>query len=280
MKSKKMLNGNNIPALGLGTWRMGGSMSPDYSHDRQLVETIQGAIELGYTHIDTAEIYGRGHAEELVGRTIQKYSRQDLFITTKVWHTNLRYHTVLKAVAGSLKRLHTEYVDLCLIHWPDPDAPLAETLKALSELVNQGKVRQIGVSNFDLDQLSRARALTSNAIVTNQVRYNLYHRGCVKNGILEYCQKNDIILTAYSPFERGTIFTDPQVQQIAANHAVTPAQVALAWLINQPNVITIPMSTKIENLRANLAALEVEFSDEENNILDELTLPEEKLWPE
>jgi len=280
MKYKNMLTGDRIPVLGLGTWRMGGSMTPDYAQDKQLVEVIQGAIDLGYTHIDTAEMYGRGHTEELIGRAIQKYPRQDLFITTKIWHTNLHYQAALDAVQASLKRLHTEYVDLCLIHWPDPNTPLRESIRALDKLVSQGKVRYIGVSNFDMDQLIRAREHTNNPIVTNQVRYNLYHRTCVKNGVLEYCQDNGIILTAYSPFERGTVFSDPRVQKIADNHSVTPAQVALAWLINQPNVITIPMSTKIENLRANLAALEIVFNDEEISALDELKLPEDKLWPE
>jgi len=280
MNYKTMLSGENIPVLGLGTWRIGGSMAPDYSQDKQLVDVIQGAIELGYTHIDTAEIYGGGHTEELVGRAIQKYPRQDLFITTKVWHTNVRYQAVMDAIAGSLKRLHTPYVDMCLIHWPSPNVPFEESFRALDELVAQGKVKQIGVSNFDKDQLASARQLTSNPIATNQVRYNLYHRACVKNGVLEYCQDNGIILTAYSPFERGTVFTDPRVQQIANSHSVTPAQVALAWLIHQPNVVTIPMSTKQEHLQANLAALEIEFSNEEISTLDELSLPEETLWPE
>ena len=280
MKFKTLISGELIPVLGLGTWRMGGGMAPDYSQDRQLVETIQRAIQLGYTHIDTAEMYGGGHTEELIGRAIQRFTRQDLFISTKIWQTNLHYQGVFKAVEGSLKRLHTDYIDMCLIHWPSQSFPLAESFQALNELREQGKVRHLGVSNFDLELLLQAQSHCSTPLATNQVRYNLYQRKVVQNGVLEYCRRNNILLTAYTPFERGMILNNPKVQQIASNHSVAPAQVALAWLIAQPNVIAIPMSSNPAHLEHNLGALELELSTEEMAGLQAVEMPEEALWPE
>ena len=280
MKYKSLYTGEKIAVLGLGTWRMGGSMTPDYSNDRRLVEIMQQAIQLGYTHIDTAEMYGGGHTEELVGRAISRFARQDLFIASKIWHNNLHYQGVLKAVEGSLKRLHTDHLDMCLIHWPSTNYPLDETFQALNELVEQGKLRFVGVSNFNLELLEQARGHCRTPLATNQVRYNLYQRQVVQNGVLEYCQQHGIMLTAYTPFERGTILSNPVVEQIATSHSASPAQVALAWLIRQPNVITIPMSTNAAHLEHNLKALDLELSVEDIEQLDAIEMPEEALWPE
>jgi len=280
MKVKTLLTGENVPVLGLGTWRVGGGMTPDYSNDKRLVETIQHAIQVGYAHIDTAEMYGGGHTEELIGRAIQRFDRQDLFITTKVWRSNLHYQGVIMAIEGSLKRLHTDYVDMGLIHWPNTSFPLDESLQALNDLVQQGKVRHLGVCNFDLKLLKQAQNHTRRPIATNQVRYNLYNRTAVHNGVLEYCQRNGILLTAHTPFERGTILNNPAVQQIAERHSASPSQVALAWLIQQPGVITIPMSTNVTHLEDNLGALDLKLSSKDIEQLDQLEMPEEALWPE
>jgi diketogulonate reductase-like aldo/keto reductase len=280
MEVKKLITGEEIPVLGLGTWRMGGSLYPDYSQDSQVVELIQTAIQLGYTHIDTAELYADGHTEELIGRAVKDFPRESLFITTKVWHTNLSYSAVLRSLEGSLKRLGSHYVDFCLIHYPDPATPLQETFKALNELVANGKVRYLGVSNFSLQQMQEARAISAAPIVTNQVPYNLYNPAYRKNGVLKYCQEQGVLLTAYSPFDRGTVLNDPEVKRIAALHGKTTAQVALAWLIRQPGVITIPMSGNRSHLKSNLEALDIQFSREEIDRLNNLEMPEEALWPE
>ncbi|UCH61001.1 MAG: aldo/keto reductase [Anaerolineales bacterium] len=280
MEVKKLFTGEEIPVLGLGTWRIGGGMAADYSKDKIMVEIIQQAIRLGYTHIDTAEMYGGGHTEKLLGRALQHFNRQDLFLTTKVWHSNLHYQGVLNAVEGSLKRLHTDYVDMVLIHWPSTSFPLDESLQALNELVDLGKVRYLGVSNFDLELLEQAQKYSSTQLATNQVHYNLYYRKIVRDGVLDFCQKNKILLTAYTPLERGTIINNPQVKQIATSHSATPAQVALAWLIRQPNVITIPMSANITHLQQNLGALGLELNSDDLQQLDGLEMPEEALWPE
>jgi diketogulonate reductase-like aldo/keto reductase len=280
MKYKRLITGEEIPVLGLGTWRMGGSLHPDYSQDDQVVELLKTAIQLGYTHIDTAEVYADGHTEELVGRAISDFPRKSLFITTKIWHTNLGDSAIGESLDRSLKRLNSDYVDLCLIHYPDPATPLTETFDALNRLVALGKIRDIGVSNFDLQQMNKAQALSSSPIVTNQVPYNLYNHAYVKNGVLKYCQEHGILLTAYSPFDRGVVLNDPEVGKIAAMYGKTPAQIALAWLFNQPGVITIPMSGDPDHLRSNLASLDIQFSSQDMEILNNLEMPEESLWPE
>jgi diketogulonate reductase-like aldo/keto reductase len=224
---------------------------------------------MGYTHIDTAEMYANGHTEELIGQVIQDFKRELLFITSKVWSSNLRYQDVLEACEGSLSRLGTTYLDLYLIHWPSSSVPLAETFRALNELVENGKVRYLGVSNFDLTQLKEAQGLSNSQIVTNQVPYSVLNRRYFHNGVLEYCQNNAILLTAYSPL-KGGVRSNAKVKRIARQHRVTPAQVALHWLIRQPKVITIPKSTNEQHLRENMAAVKIELSEEALNSLNAL----------
>jgi len=261
MQYKPLLDGSQIPVLGLGTWQIGGGMTADYTRDAELVERLRRIIRLGYTHLDTAEMYGDGHTEELVGRAMRDFPRDSLFITTKVWQSNLRYKDVHQALRGSLKRLGLEAVDLYLIHWPNPAVPLAETFRALNELAADGKVKRLGVSNFDLKLLQRAIDLAKTPIMTNQARYNLLSREPVRNGVLDFCQRHGIILTAYSPLKDG-VLSHPTVTTVARQLGVTPGQVALNWLAGQPGVITIPKSLNEAHLRENLAALSIELTPE------------------
>ena len=280
MNYKTLYNGENIPVIGQGTWGLGGGMTRDDSLDEMALQAIRNAIELGYTHIDTAEMYGRGHAEELVGQVIGDFKREDLFIASKVWKITMYYKNTLRALESSLLRLVTDYLDLYLIHRPNREIPLDETFRALNQLVEQGKVKYLGVSNFNLEQLKRAQALADTPLVTNQVPYNLHKRTYVDNGVLEYCQENNILLTAYSPIDRGYLLEDPTVKEIAGKYAARPSQVALNWLILQPKVIALPMSTKRGHLQENLGALDLELSQEDIQKLDQIEFPEEVLWPE
>ena len=280
MNYKTLYNGEKIPVIGQGTWGLGGGMTRDDSLDEMALQAIRNAIELGYTHIDTAEMYGRGHAEELVGQVIGDFKREDLFITSKVWKITMYYKNTLRALESSLLRLVTDYLDLYLIHRPNREIPLDETFRALNQLVEQGKVKYLGVSNFNLEQLKRAQALSASPLVTNQVPYNLHKRTYVDNGVLEYCQENNILLTAYSPIDRGYLLEDPKVKEIAEKYAATSSQVALNWLIRQPKVIALPMSTKREHLQENLGALDLKISQEDIKKLDQIEFPEEVLWPE
>lgn len=270
MRYETLYDGTQIPVLGLGTWRIGGGMSPDHSRDDHYVNIVRAAIEMGYTHIDTAEMYGKGHTEELVGEAIAPFERDDLFITTKVWRTNLRYRDVLDAFDGSLRRLGTDYVDLYLIHWPSSSIPLEETFRAFNELVESGRTRYVGVSNFNLDQLQQAEALSDVPIATNQVEYNVLGRRPERNGVLEHCRDNDILLTAYEPLGKGRVLNDSELARIAEKYEATPAQIAIRWLLQKPQVITIPKSSNEEHLRQNLDALELELAPEDVEQLDQL----------
>jgi len=270
MDYRTLPNGDRIAVLGLGTWRVGGGMSAEHTNDRQEIAGIRAAVELGYTHIDTAEIYGGGHAEELVRLGIQGVARDRLFITSKVWSANLGYGDTLQALEGSLQRLNTTYLDMYLIHWPNERIPLEETFRALNELVARGKVRHLGVSNFDVAQMEQAMALSSTPLVTNQVHYSLLHREPENNGVLRFCLDNHILLTAYRPLERGEVLAHPVVREIAVEHGATPAQVALRWLIDKAGVIAIAKAVSRSHLEDNLASLALQLSEVDVARLDAL----------
>jgi diketogulonate reductase-like aldo/keto reductase len=270
MKFEKLADGTRVPALGLGTWGIGGNSRPDRSQDGRLASAIQTALQLGYTHIDTAEMYGGGHTEELVGQAIRGVKRQELFLVSKVWPDHLRYDRLLASCQASLDRLGVDYLDLYLVHWPNESVPLEETFRALNRLVSDERALHIGVSNFNLGQLRRACQLAETPLATNQVPYSLFERSYARNGVLDYCQQNGILLTAYTPIEKGRVARNPLVKQIASRHAATPVQVALGWLLQQPGVIAIPMSTNPQHLRENLESLNLDLSEEELQRLNQL----------
>ena len=253
------LHNLRIPKIGFGTWRIGGENSPDYSQDARSLAALRSALDLGYTHIDTAESYAAGHAEELIGRAIREagMSREALFITSKVSPEHLGYEDVLRSCGNSLHRLGMEYIDLYLIHWPMRGMNLKEAFRALNKLVSEGKVRHLGVSNFDLKLLEEAVAFSETPLFTDQVSYSLPDRTCEKNGVLAYCQENDILLTAYSPVKRRFIRGENSLKALAKKRGVTPQQIALAWLVRQPRVITIPMSLNPQHQAENLAAADI-----------------------
>lgn len=258
----------SVPAIGMGTWRMGGGMAPDRTQDKKDITALKRGIELGMWLIDTAEIYAAGHAEELVAEAIKSYSRSDVFIVTKVWKTNLRYSDVLKAAKGSLKRLRTNYIDLYLIHWPNPMIPISETMKAMEKLVADGFVRFIGVSNFSVTEMEEARlALSKEDIVVNQVRYSIRDRS-VEKEILPYCQKEKITVMAYTPLEKGSLARDPILDKIGKKYDKTAAQVALNWLISKDYVIAIPKASNIKHVEENADAMGWRLKREDLNYLD------------
>lgn len=271
MRYRELHDGTLIPVIGLGTWRMGGASEPDPSQDELVLQAIRSALEMGYAHIDTAEMYGGGHTEELIGQVIRDFDRKSLFITSKVWHSHLRYPDVLQACENSLHRLGTDYLDLYLIHWPNQSVPLDETFRGLNELVRAGQVRYLGVSNFDLEQLVQAWDMSETPLVTNQVPYSISNRMYARNGVLEFCRKHKMILTAYSPVDKGQIAEIRKLNLIASRLGVSPAQVALGWLVTQPDVIAIPKSLNREHLLENLEAAHVILGVEEMNILDQLS---------
>ncbi len=240
--------GVKIPEIGLGTWQYSGGAEP-----------ITRGISLGATLIDTAEMYG---TEGVVGEAA-KGQRERLFIASKVSGSHLRYDEVLRAAASSLQKLQTDYIDLYQIHWPDPSVPLKETMRAMEALVDAGKVRFIGVSNFYVKNLEEAQAcMTRHRIVSNQVKYSLMNRG-IEEDTLDYCQKNRITIIAYSPLDKGALTARPAarnkaamsvLQKIALETGKTTAQVALNWCVSRPNVIAIPKSDRVERVVENCQA--------------------------
>lgn len=250
---RKEIRGVEIPAIGLGTWQMDG---------RSCATAVEQALNMGYRHIDTAQMYGN---EKYVGEGIRDadVDREDVFVTTKVWRTDLAYGDVKQTVHESLERLDTSYVDLLLIHWPNPDIPLEDTLRAMQELQDDGLTAHIGVSNFTIDLLNDAREIAPD-ILTNQAEMHVYHQ---QRGMREYCQEHELLLTAYSPLSRGRVLADETLQRIARKHEKSVAQIALRWLIQQEPVIAIPKAEPEQYQRENLSARDVELDADDMQTL-------------
>ncbi|MCX6048773.1 MAG: aldo/keto reductase [Chloroflexi bacterium] len=269
MQQKQLPGGGTIDAIGLGLWDFGGGDSPDYGRDDADLAAIHNAIAIGYRHFDTAEYYASGHSEELLGRALRDYQRSDFFVTTKVSPSHIRYDDLLAACDRSLQHLQTDYIDLYLIHWPSETIPLSESMRAMNHLVAAGKIRHVGVSNFDLPLLQEAVRLCDTPLAANQVHYNVLHREYMQNGVITYCQAQGILVTAYSPL-LDNVLAHKTVQAIAQQHNVTGAQVALQWLIQQPQVITIPKSSNRLRQQENWGADTVVLSAEEIDQLNQL----------
>lgn len=262
-----------IPKIGFGMWKIGGDSYADSSLDSKSMTALRTALEVGYTHFDTAEAYASGHSEELLGRAIRETNtkREKLFITTKISPEHLAPEQIFRSCENSLRRINVEYVDLYLIHWPPrASTQLDEAFRALNKLVREGKIKHLGVSNFNLKLLKQAQSLSETPILTDQVPYRLPDRTYVENGVLEYCQQNDILLTAYSPVKFRNLPVNKTVQGIAAAHSATSFQIALAWLVAQPRVITIPMSFNPQHIRENFEAADIELSEAEFKTLSAL----------
>ena len=258
-----------LPKIGFGTWKIGGEASPNPAWDTQSLTALRSALEIGYTHFDTAEYYAAGHSEELVGRAVRESNtkRENLFITSKVSPEHLSYDDVFKSCESSLRRLKMDYIDLYLIHWPGRGMKLEKTFPALNKLVHDGKVKHLGVSNFNLKLLKQSQGYSETLILTNQVPYSLPDHSYVENGVLEYCQQNDILVTAYSPVKFRSIRVNKTLKEITNAHSATPFQIALAWLVMQPRVITIPMSFDPQHIKENFEAAEILLSADEMNRL-------------
>jgi diketogulonate reductase-like aldo/keto reductase len=259
MTYETLPDGTRLPRVGLGTWAIGGRMEADRSRDGFWVELIAQALEVGYRHIDTAEMYAAGHTEELVGQAIRGRDREGLFITSKLWSSNLRRDRVRRAFEGSLRRLGTDYLDLYLIHWPNPEVPLGETFEALNDLAASGAARRLGVSNFSAEQTVEALSLCAAPLATNQVEYNLFRREAERDGVLELCRRQGILLTAYEPLGKGRVPTDRRLQELASSYGLTAGEAALAWVLSRSRVATVCMSSTPEHLEQNIRAADIEL---------------------
>jgi len=254
--TKKLKSGFELPVYGLGLWQMGGRWEADTSQDDKEIEAIHSAIDLGVTHIDTAESYGDGHAEELLGKALEGVDREKLIIATKVSGWNQRLDDLLRSFEASLKRIGTDYIDLYLLHrFPDSGISIAETMKAMDSLVEQGVVKNIGVCNLTPNRFIEAQKHTRNKIVCNQVHYNLQYREIESRGVLDFCHKNDVLLNAWRPLQKGLLPESPLLKEMTKKYDKSVAQIAINWLISQDNVITISKTSSIEHLKDNLGAI-------------------------
>jgi len=248
-----------LPQPGLGTFRL---------QDDTVIASVKSALELGYRHIDTAAMYDN---EAAVGRAIRESGvpREEIFVTTKVWFDRLSGDGAIRALQESLTKLDMDYVDLALIHWPSPDneVPMAEYLGALDKARELGLTRAFGVSNFTIAQIDEALSLPCGArITTNQIEV---HPLLANTKLVQHCQSKGIPVTGYMPLAVGKVMDESVLQEIAAQHNATAAQVALAWVASK-NIIVIPSSTKAEHQKANLEALELTLSAEDIAQIDQL----------
>ena len=257
-----------LPALGLGTWGMGGENFPDSRHDESDMAAIRTAIESGITHIDTAEMYARGHSEEVVGEAVEGIPRGKLFITSKVMAEHLRYDDVLSAAEGSLKRLKLDYLDLYLVHWPSDSIPLEETMRAMAKLKKDGFIRNIGVSNFHAELLKEAQEKCEYRIVNNQINYSLAARAYEEDGTLEYCEEHKILVTAYSPLKR--IHQGRKIlSKLGEKYQKPPMAVALNWVVNKPNIVALVKTSDPRHLEEDLGAIGWRLDAADERDLDE-----------
>lgn len=256
--------GADIPILGFGTFELRGNTA------RAMVRT---ALDQGYRHIDTAQIYGN---EKEVGRGIAEAGvpRGDIFLTTKVWPDNYRSGDLERSVEQSLSDLGTDYIDLLLLHWPNPSVPLKETITALNRVRESGRTRYIGISNFNTTLMAEAVELSDAPIAANQIEY---HPFLNQDAVLTAARRHGMAVTAYSPLARGKVFENDTLKDIATHHDKTPGQVTLRWLIQQDGVAAIPRSGKKEHAAANMDIFDFELSDADMAAIAALTAAETRL---
>lgn len=266
--------GQMLPVIGQGSW--------NFPTDKAACERTEAAlrlgIEQGMEHIDTAEMYGSGQSEELIGRAIKGLRRENIFIVSKVLPSNATYKGTISACEKSLKRLQTDYLDCYLLHWRGSH-PLTETIRGLEKLIDDGKIRSMGVSNFDVDDLQEALDIATKPIACNQILYNLYTRAPERR-LIPFCAKNKIAIVGYTPFaqrsapEAGTV-GGAALHKIAEAHEVTVNQVILAYLVRDENAFTIPKAARSEHIVENAGAGKLKLSKADIEKIDSVfPLPE------
>ncbi len=269
----KLPNGVEVPVLGQGTWRMG--EAADRRADE--IAALRAGLDLGLTLVDTAEMYADGEAEKIVGEAIAD-RRDDVFLVSKVLPGNATARGTIAACERSLRRLATDYLDLYLLHWRG-DVPLAETLAAFVTLTLAGKIRSWGVSNFDVADLADLARIPGAAdIQTNQVLYNLTRRG-IEFDMLPQARVGQLPIMAYSPLEQGRVLGQPALESVANRHDATPAQIALAWVLQQPDVFAVAKAGTLEHVRENHGALAIRLTPRDLAELDAAFMPPTQRTP-
>jgi len=257
IRTTRLPSGEAIPSIGQGTW----GMAEDPRRRKDEVAALRLGFDLGMTLVDTAEMYADGGAEALVGEAIAG-RRDELFLVSKILPENATKPGTVAACEHSLRRLRTDRLDLYLLHWRG-NVPLEETLDAFAALVDAGKIRYWGVSNFDVvDMIELWRIGGGAKVATDQVLYNLTRRG-IEYDLMPWCLDRKIPIMAYSPLEQGPLLDHSELKNVAARHNATPAQIALAWLLRQDSVVAVPKAANVAHLQENYAALERHLTKED-----------------
>jgi diketogulonate reductase-like aldo/keto reductase len=261
------LNGKKVSRIGIGTWGMGGWLMKSVQDDDIEIKAIRYALDKGINFIDTAELYGHGHAEELVKEAIKGYGRDKLFITTKVSPSHLSRRGIRSAIKASLGRLGLKQVDLYLVHWPRPFLNMKEVIGTMEELVDDGSIASFGVSNFGVKDLKSAIAATKKYdILANQINYSPIVREC-ENDVVPFCEKNKISVIAYSPLAKGEVTDFERIKEVAGRIGRTPVQVSLAYLMRRS--LPIPKAARRDHMDEILGALTLKLSDSDYKYLSE-----------
>jgi diketogulonate reductase-like aldo/keto reductase len=261
MRTFKLPSGESMPAMGQGTWHMG----ENNRRRKEELATLRLGLDLGLSLIDTAEMYGDGAAEDLVGEAIDG-RRDEVFLVSKLLPQHATRRRTIKACENSLLRLGTDHLDLYLLHWRGP-TPLGETIEAFETLKQQGKIRHWGVSNFDVDDVREVMTLGGAAVQADQVLYNPARRG-IEYALLPWCRERKLAVMAYSPIEQGRLLENAVLKRVAESHRATPAQIALAWALRHERVCVIPKASTPAHVRENRVALDIELTAKDLEEID------------
>jgi 2,5-diketo-D-gluconate reductase B len=263
----KLKSSYSMPIIGLGTWQLRG---------RECVETVKTAFQLGYRHFDTAVSYGN---EDEIGEALKGIDRESVFLTSKVRPLDLAYKDVIASCKQSLERLKTNYLDLLLIHWPNDEIPINDTLSAFKKLIDQKKIRSFGVSNYTIERLNAELPFVKDTGLDVSVNQVEYHPGLNQEDLLDYCHDKGIALVAYSPLGRGDVLAESVLGKIGQKYSKTKVQVSLRWL-TQKGIAAIPKSSSRQHLQENFDIFDFSLTDEEIEAIDDLGNGQRLINPE
>jgi diketogulonate reductase-like aldo/keto reductase len=266
--------------IGIGTWNIAGKFESDpsakykgaqpvYGNEQSEIEAIRYSLSKGQNHVDCAELYGGFYTDQVIGQALEGSNREDLYIADKLWRTSVQTGKVRPTVEAMLRKLGTDYLDMLYIHAPWFDIPWQEAIPQIDELIDEGIVREFGVSNFKVAQMQEAQKLAKHPIAANQMNYNVLYKNEVDDTFKQYCHDNGIQIVAYQPVKRQEVLANPTIQAIAKAHGATPAQIALAWLIAQ-NALPIPKAVNKQHIDENIKAIDITLSAEDLKQLNQL----------
>jgi 2,5-diketo-D-gluconate reductase B len=266
--------------IGIGTWNIGGTFAanpnakykgaePNYDKEAVEIEAIRYSISKGQNHIDCAELYGAFYTDEVVGKAIAGLNREDLYIADKLWKTSVGEGLVRGTVEQMLKKLGTDYLDMLYVHAPWDEVSWQEAIPQIDELIDEGIVRDFGVSNFTVADMEQTRKIAKHPIVANQMNYNVLYKSEVNTEFCDYCRENDIQIVAYQPFKRQEVLSNEVIENIAAQHNTSPAQIALAWLISK-NALPIPKAINKQHIDENVLAADIQLNQKDIADLDNI----------